>query len=646
MKPLVLIYDTETDGFLDKLTRIHSLVVRNAFTKHTLSCAQDANGNTPPGYKSIQEGLDYLATADIRVAHNGIKFDAPTIRKVYPDWQPKPGSKERDTLLLSKLIWPEMRDSDFKEIKRQERRWGKSKFPKRCIGRHSLEAWGFRMGNYKADYKDGFDTWSPAMQDYCEQDVDVLHWLWNLIQKKAYAEEAIELEHRFAEIIFMQEQFGFPFDEKAAVALYQKLSLRRQELEAKMQEVFPPWWVGTPTTVKSTRHVKRPDLGTVTVPRFSEKTGKPLKDYIGPPKETYEEGAVYLKIELREFNPGSRDHIANRLKTIRGWKPREFTDGGKPAVNEEVLSELPYPEAKVLAEYLMVDKRIGQLAEGRQAWLKKVTPEGRIHGRVDTVGAVTRRCTHKDPNLAQVPSIENAKGEVPYGRECRALFTALPGYDLVGADASGLELRNLAHYMGRYDGGAYGKLLLEGDVHTANMEAAGLPGRQQAKVFVYAFLYGAGDAKIGSIVQAGAARGKKLKAQFLEKTPALKRLRDDVSRKAKKFGYLKGLDGGVLRVRHQHAALNTLLQSAGAIVMKKALVLLYDHLSTCGWVFGRDYAFVANIHDEIQAVVRKELVAEYKVFAVQAIRDAGEHFKFRCPLDGDAKEGPNWASTH
>lgn len=645
MKPLVLLYDTETDGFLPKLTRIHSLVIRNAFSKYTMSCAQDANGNTPPGYKSIQEGLDYLATADIRVAHNGIKFDAAAIRKVYPEWKPKAGSKERDTLLLSQLIWPEMRDSDFKEIKRFERGGRKSPFPKRLIGRHSLEAWGFRLGNYKGDYKGGFDEWSVAMQDYCEQDVNVLDWLWALCLKKDYAEEAVELEHRFAEIIFLQEQFGFPFDEAAAVELYGTLSRRRLELEAKLQEVFKPWWVGFPTKVKASRRVKRPDLGTVREPRYSVK-GKRLKDYVGPPKEFYEEGAVYSKIELREFNPGSRDHIANRLTALRGWKPREFTKEGKPQVNEEILESLPYPEAKLLTEYLMVEKRIGQLAEGKQAWLKKVGSDGRIHGRVNTVAAVTRRCTHSDPNVAQVPSVENQKGEVPYGRECRALFTTIPGYKLVGADASGLELRNLAHYMGRYDGGAYGRELLEGDIHTANQEAAGLPSRQQAKTFIYAFLYGAGDAKIGSIVQKGAAVGKRLKAQFLEKTPALKRLKDDVARKAKKQGWIRGLDGGLLRIRHQHAALNTLLQSAGAIVMKKAAVLLYDDLSARGWVFGEHYAFVANIHDEIQAVVKEALVEEYKTAAVQAIRDAGTHFKFRCPLDGDAKEGDTWAQTH
>src|SRR5690606_31621074 len=184
----------------------------------------------------------------------------------------------------------------------------------------------------------------------------------------------------------------------------------------------------------------------------------------------------------------SRTHIYKRLKDKYNWKPKEFTEKGTPKVSEEVLESLPYPEAELLNEYLMIQKRISQLAEGHSAWLKMVRPDGRIYGSVITNGAVTGRMTHNSPNLAQVPAVN-----VPYGKECRSLFTVPDDRVLVGADASGLELRCLAHYMARFDKGAYARELLEGDIHTANQKAAGLPTRDNAKTFIYAFLYGAGD---------------------------------------------------------------------------------------------------------------------------------------------------------
>jgi DNA polymerase I-like protein with 3'-5' exonuclease and polymerase domains len=307
-------------------------------------------------------------------------------------------------------------------------------------------------------------------------------------------------------------------------------------------------------------------------------------------------------------------------------------------VDETVLASLEYPEAKLLAEYLMVTKRLGQLAEGDQAWLKQVKNDGRIHGGVITNGAVTGRATHSNPNVAQVPA-----NRAPYGRDCRALFRAEEGKVLVGADLSGLELRCLAHYMARFDGGLYSRALLEGDIHTTNQEAAELATRDQAKTFIYAFLYGAGSAKIGSIVGKGAGAGANLKKRFLAQTPALAKLVTQVQLSAEK-GYLIGLDGRRLHIRSTHAALNTLLQSAGALIAKEALCQFSSLVSTKGW--NHRVQQVAWIHDEVQIETDKEIADEVGQMAVRAFELAGEAFGFRVPITGEYRIGSTWAETH
>lgn len=603
-----LIFDIETNGLLPDMDTVHSLVIRDADDGTIHSCHHG-------GYKTIEDGLALLNKADVLVGHNIIQFDIPALQHVYPDFAPK--AVLRDTLLLTRLLWPEIKGSDFKRFKT-------GKFPGNLIGSFGLEAWGYRMKNWKGDYSkdmkakglDPWAEWNQDMQDYCVQDVEVTDELWKRCLKQiadtGYAEAAIEMEHDFAYIMHLMEQRGFSFDKAEAVRLYAVLSKRREEITREMAEAFPDWWRS---------------VGEM-VPKRGNKT-------VGYVKDT-----PLTKVELTSFNPNSRDHIADRLKAKYGWEPQFFTPDGKAKLDEEVLNDLPFPEAKLLAEAFMVEKRIGQIAEGKQAWLK-LERDGRLHGRILTAGAVTRRCTHSRPNMAQVP----ATGK-PYGEECRRLFYAREGFSLVGWDASGLELRCLAHYMGRYDGGAYGKVLLEGDIHTANQLAAGLPTRPNAKTFIYAYLYGAGDEKIGSIVGGGAAVGKKLKREFLKKTPALKHVRDALNAAIKSRRQIKSIDGGTLTIRHRHAALNTLLQSAGAISVKLATVILYQDLSTRGWVWGEDYAFVGHIHDEVQAEVRKGKEDEYGELAVNAIRKAGEVLGFRCPLDGEYKVGETWADTH
>lgn len=369
----------------------------------------------------------------------------------------------------------------------------------------------------------------------------------------------------------------------------------------------------------------------------------------------YVKGQPFIKRCIETFNPNSNFHIAERLRAKYGWVPTAFTPTGEPALDEDTLAALPYPEAKQLSQYRDLNKIIAMLAEGKAGWLKLVRPDGRdssrqcagrIYGRVTTNGAVTGRCTHSKPNLGQVPR----RGEL--GKQCRELFEAPDGWVLVGADASGLELRVFGHFLARYDGGRYAREVIEGDIHTANMKAAGLATRDDAKTFIYAFLYGAGPVLLGAFLCPDGTEAQKkragllLKKRFLTKTPAIKRLMDDLSKALAERSWLKGMDGRRLRVRSKHSALNLIFQSAGALLVKLATVLWHQKLEARGWVHGRDFAQVAHVHDEVQAIARPEIAEGVGRLFVEAIAEAGKHFGFRAPMTGEYKIGKNWKETH
>jgi DNA polymerase I len=509
----------------------------------------------------------YLDSCDLIIMHNGICFDAPVLRR---NWNITMKQNQMcDTLVLSRLLSPSLE------------------------GGHSLDAWGQRLGFAKGDFKDFDSGYSAEMESYCIQDTLVteklyLHLTAELNTKK-FEERSIKLEHNVQAIIAKQEENGFKLNEREAITFLTTLQSKLAVLETELQNIFP----------------------TKTILRVSEKTGKPLKPIIEP------------------FNPGSRKQIGERL-IEKGWKPEKFTENGQAIVDEGTLEGLDFPEAKAIAEYLLLQKRIAQI----KSWLDVVQPDGRVHGRVITNGAVTGRMTHHSPNMAQVPSCGS-----PYGEDCRDLWIVEKGYKLVGIDASGLELRMLAHYM---KDDAYIYEVTQGDIHTANQKAAGLETRAQAKTFIYAFLYGAGAAKIGKVVGAGAKEGQKLIDSFLENTPKLRVLREKVARISKSEGSLPGLDGRRLHIRSDHAALNTLLQGAGAIVMKQALVILDERLSK----LGIDYKFVANVHDEWQIEVEESDADLVGKLGVQAIESAGRVLEMRCPLSGEYRVGNSWKETH
>lgn len=602
-----LIFDIETDGLLDETTKIHSLVIYDTEKEELISCAGKGidiiENDTHTRFTPVKEGLKLLEQADEISGHNIVKFDIPAIQKLYPSFQPK--GKLFDTLLMSKLVYPDVGEIDDRRIR-------KGLFPKALRGRYSLKAWGYRLKEYKGDYceqEDCWSKWTPDMQRYCEQDVMVTKKLFELLKSKNISEEAVKLEHQFAQIIFQQEQRGVYFDKDKAIELTGQLLQKKSELEEEIRTFFPD------------------EVRTETfIPKANNRT------------RGYVKGQPFIKHITVEFNPSSRQMIAERLIKKYGWKPKELSPTGLPVINEKVLESLDYEEAPLLKEYFLVTKTLGQLSDGNNAWLKLVAADGAIHGYVDTIGAVTGRCTHNSPNLAQVPAVGGFMG-----KECRELFRAREGYKLVGCDASGLELRCLAHYMNDEE---YTHEILHGDIHTKNQQMAGLATRAEAKRFIYAFNYGGGDSLIGSIIGGSAKDGKRIKERFLTQLPKLHSLIKRVQGRIKTRSYLKGIDGRILKVREQYKGLNVLLQSAGAIVMKKALCILNDDIEAKGWKINEDVAFVLNVHDEYQAEVKPELVDEYKVMAVEAIKKAGEYFGFRCPLDGEAKVGDSWYDTH
>jgi DNA polymerase I-like protein with 3'-5' exonuclease and polymerase domains len=559
-----------------------------------LAVTQDIDTGEVKVWKAPTGLWDYLKDATLIAAHNGISFDFPILNRL---WKTKIGLKQAyDTLIVSRLLEP-TRD-----------------------GGHSLDAWGKTLGVAKLDYKatwqwmmnrreeydgESFDNYIDSLLEYyCRRDVSVLCALYKRLSddcnKLGFSTDSVDLEHRVASIINKQEKNGFKLDTIHATCLLAELKGKMSAINDRMQEEYPPY----------------------EVERISEKTGKTLKP------------------ELVVFNPASRQQIAEKLIAL-GWKPKKFTDptashpNGQAIVDESTLMGLKYPLAQFVAEYMMLGKRIAQI----ESWLEVVGKDGRVHGRVITNGAVTGRMTHMKPNMAQIPNSGS-----PYGPECRQCWTVEEGNVLVGCDASGLELRMLAHYM---EDEGYVKTVTEGsskdgtDVHTVNQKAAGLQTRDQAKTFIYAFLYGAGASKIGSIVGGSSNAGQKLINSFLEGTPALQRLRSKVSVDASK-GSVPGLDGRKIWVRSEHAALNSLLQGAGAIVMKKALVIFNDKIKANSW----DVKLVANVHDEIQFECSPEIAEQAGKACVQSIREAGVAFKLQCPLDGEYKIGRNWRETH
>ena len=544
------------------------------------------------GPTRIKEGIEYLEQAETLIGHNILGFDIPVIEKLYGGNLRTKNIK--DTLVMSRLYNP-IRENG-----------------------HSLKTWGYIVNLPKAEQPEDWNSYNTDMLKYCQQDVILNERVYKRLLEEGedFSEESLKLETAVAVVLKQQEDTGFKFDEEYALLLVARLKERMFQVEKEVQQTFKP---------------KMVDVKRVT-PRL-KKDGTLSKQ--GLTKEEYEERVStnctepFMRQKLQPFNLGSRKQIGEYLIDF-GWKPNRFTPTGQPIIDETSLAKVKkIPEAKLIAEFLLLQKRIAQI----DSWISAVDEDQRVHGFVIPNGTITGRMSHRSPNVAQVPSLSSE-----YGKECRSCWIVKDGYKLLGVDASGLELRMLAHYMDDED---YINEVTTGDIHTANQRLAGLESRDQSKTFIYAFIYGAGDAKIGRVAGGRKKLGAELKERFLSNNPSLRTLRERVF-KASKRGYLKGLDGRKIFIRNEHAALNSLLQGGGAIVMKQALIMLQSliKLNTL------DAKFVANVHDEWQIEVREDIADFVGERAVGCIIKAGEYHNLRCPLDGEYKIGDNWSETH
>jgi DNA polymerase I len=534
------------------------------------------------------ENLQEYLNGFVLVAHNGIGFDFPLLKKL---WGIEVADElQRDTLVISRLYNPELLAPEGTKYKP-----------------HSLAAWGQRLGFPKDDFTDYDGGYSEEMVGYCINDVHVLEkldlMLEQTMQELKFSEESIVIEHKVAQICKGMEHNGFALNMEKAQVLLATLSGEMVDIETEFQTVFPP----------------------IITERISEKTGKKLKD----------------KVTI--FNPGSRKQIAERLIT-KGVKLTKKTEKGSFIIDEKVLEGIDLPEAKIFGRYLMIQKRVAAVS----SWLDLVGDDGRVHGRIITNGAVTGRATHNTPNMGQVPAVGK-----PYGAECRAMFGVASGMVQVGVDLSGIELRCLGHYLNDKE---WIDELLKGDIHWFNAQSFGLvakgtvkddsnpehkTARNRTKTLTYGVLYGAGAAKAGSIVGGNSTHGKRLIDSFVNNTPGLAALKTKISKFAKK-GHLPGLDGRRVWIRSEHAALNTLLQSAGAIIAKQWLIECDRDLKAAGI----PAKLMAWVHDEVQYETAPEYADTVKEIVEKAATKAGIVLQFRCPVDAEGKIGINWYETH
>lgn len=639
----------------------------------------------------IDMGLTLLAEADWLGGHLITGFDIPYIQAAtkfhgLKMWKPKPGCIIRDSKVESEMWYPanDLRSKDFNAERKYNGKW----IDRKLFGKHSLQAWGQRIGRHEKDnFKErveaaGLDPWAADLPepyateraDYCLRDVEVNMDLFEYLEAKFpydKAAEAVRIENRVARILTRQTQWGVTFNTANAYRLHRELVETKDHLSAKLKEVFEPFYLRDGHQQFPKKTMKR------WVACYHGNQERLHADEVTTGYYEYRtKGEPFVKVKRVEFNPGSRMHIANRLMALYGWKPSELTDSGDPKVDETVLSALSYPPCKLLMQYLLVEKRLGQLAEGNQAWLRH-DRDGHIHGKVNQNGTRTTRASHVNPNLGQVPKVKKNKDKTykvglagGWGTECRALFGPRDGRMQVGVDLSGIELRALGHYMAKYDGGKYADLVINGDVHEATRKVIEFNSRDVTKTAEYAYLYGAGDYKLGLITYddmtetqrkelGNATRGKLTQLGKATRAKLMKGLSGmdklvKACHAASKRGWMRALDGRQIAAGSKHASLNTLLQHLGGQVAKVWMVELDDRLMDAGLI-DRD-SWIAQdtdkaiqmlwVHDEVQMDCTPRAATTAAQLAVEAAVATGERLKLRVRVDAEAKIGSSWKECH
>ena len=604
------VFDIETNGLL------HAEGDKPAATKIWCICMEDlitGEKYTADQWQgSMEFALQLLSDADRIYGHNIIRFDIPMLKKFFPDWTPP--DAQTDSMVASRLVWAHLKKLDWALVQA-------GKLPVHLVGKHKLVAWGYRLGLLKDEYETDWQTWTPEGTEYCEQDNTVAKALLLRMRAKGFSKQAMDMEMELAKHIHDQIEGGICFNNEKARDLQGTLAELRQVVGQRLTHGFGSWFV----------------------------PGKVFTPKINNSRYGYIKGATVQKIKLVTFNPTSRDHMRDRLTKLYDWEPEEFTDGGKGKVTQDSLKNMSFPEAVDLREYLMLDKRLNQLVEGPKAWMR-FSDSGKIHGGVNPNGTGTHRGTHAYPNLGQVPSADvdsDGNPEVPWGAECRTLFEPDPGWDMLGSDACGLELRCLAHYMHRWDDGAFVDVLLKGDPHAMFAKGWGL-SRPKGKTKTFAYLYGAGNENLGD---GDSALGKTRKARIERKIPALGFLQKWV-KKEHKQGYLISLDGRKVYTRSEHSALNFLLQTAGSLVVKYWMIYCRDMITeelgparTVDFTEGL-WRPLLWVHDEQQLSTHPDVTPRIAEIMPLAMRRVNDLFNLKCPMDADVKIGKSWKETH
>lgn len=549
-------------------------------------------------FEKFSEWLERNKTC-VLVGHNILSFDVPVLNRLCGT--SIPFDRCVDTLVLSMLYHPQMPQG------------------------HSLAAWGERFKLDKLEFDD-WSGFSEEMLTYCVRDVELTVKLFLALTKRmrdaGFSEQSAQIEHQIRTVLDEQQRNGFWFDRDGAVELRDTLRAREQDAESRVQTVFPPELKSRGTYKYRVRSDKTPYATYLKhVERF-------------PNIEFSEDNSEYTVYDYETFNLGSPLQRRDRLLGM-GWKPKTFTPKGNPKVDEESLvafaDKSGTEEVGLIADWLVYNGRANMIDN----WLKHLGEDGRIHGRVLTCGAATRRMRHQNPNTANIPG-----NDARFGHECRSLFGVDPRGDrvLVGYDASALEGRILCHYLANPDATSY---FLEGDPHQANADAVGV-SRVVAKTLFYAFLYGAGNGKLGDIVGGSSRDGLKAREALTHAVPGLKRLMGSLNAEFNNGGVLQTIDGGFVRCPSSHAALNYKCQSAGGILMKQTSIILDRSIKAFGW----DALKVGDIHDEGQLDTLRAHGDHVGKAAVHALEEAGRVLGCRVPITGEYKIGSNWSETH